>query len=181
MLNTYRREMIILFTMTRNRLQLLLQFLIFLIPLNIYMWGDWVIVNAQWALFRYQQSEFGTSLILGYKDILYIYLGQTTGWYNIAAALFWTIGAVILLAGLYNTILAYTREESCKIRTASYFTISGGIFLCLSAISRFFGGFAIPVGVPIILIMGWWMYQEQFSPDNTGEVVEGDEEISVPK
>ncbi len=65
--------------MTRYRLVLLSQFLIFLIPLNIYMWGDWLIVNAQWALFRYQQSAYGNSLILGYKDIAYISLGLTTG------------------------------------------------------------------------------------------------------
>ena len=180
MLNTYRRKMFILFTMTRKRLPLLLQFLIFFLPLNFYMWGDWVLVNAQWALFRYQQSVYGTSLIPGYKDIVYIYLGQTTGWYNIAAALFWASGAVILLIGLYYTVLGYFNEESCKIRTASYFTMTGGIFLCLSALSRFFGGFAIPVGIPIILIIGWWMYQENFEPSDTGKESD-DEEISVPE
>lgn len=142
------------------------------------MWGDWVLVNAQWALFRYQQSVYGTSLIPGYKDIVYIYLGLTTGLYSIAAALFWTIGAVILLAGLCITIFAFIRDKSCKIKTASYFTIIGGIFLSLSALSRFFGGFAIPVGIPIILIIGWWMYQENFEPSDTGEESD-DEEISA--
>jgi hypothetical protein len=123
------------------------------------MWGDWLLVNVQWALFRYQESVYGTSLILGYKDINYIYLGQTTGLYNIAAALFWTIGAAILLIGLCITIIAYKEEKSCKIKTASYFTVSGGIFLGISAVCRFQGGFAFPVGIPIILIIGWWMYQ----------------------
>ncbi|MFY9800645.1 MAG: hypothetical protein WAK10_05305 [Methanoregula sp.] len=144
------------------------------------MWGDWLLVNVQWALFRYQQSEYGTSLILGYKDILYIYLGQNTGWYNIAAALFWTTGAVILLIGLYITIISCIEQNSEKIRTASYFTLSGGTFLCLSAICRFFGGFAIPVGVPVILILGWWMYQGNFEADDTGQE-SGDEEGSAPE
>jgi hypothetical protein len=155
--------------MTRFKIPLILQCLIFLIPLNIYMWGDWLLVNAQWALFRYQQSPYGDSFIPGYKDILYILLGQTTGWYNIAAAVFWTTGAVILLIGLIITIIASTREESEKIRTASYFTMIGGIFLGLSAICRFNGGFAIPVGIPIILIIGWWMYQETDDPDETDD------------
>jgi len=99
-------------------------------------------------------------LILGYKDILYIYLGQNTGLYNIAAAGFWTTGAALLLIGLIITIIAYSEEEPYKIKTASYFTLCGGILLGLSAICRFNAGFAIPIGVPIILIIGWWMYQE---------------------
>ena len=153
--------------MTRFKIPLILQCLIFLIPLNIYMWGDWLLVNAQWALFRYQQSPYGDSFILGYKDILYIFLGQSTGLYNIAAAIFWTMGVVILLIGLIITIFAYTREESGKIREASYFTLIGGIFLGLSALCRFNGGFAIPVGIPIILIIGWMMYQETDDANET--------------
>ncbi len=153
--------------MDRFKLSLIFQCLIFLIPLNIYMWGDWILVNVQWALFRYQQSPYGNSLIVGYKDMLYILQGQSTGLYNIAAAVFWTTGVIILLAGLIITIVAYTRKESEKLKTASYFTLAGGIFLGLSALCRFNGGFAIPVGVPIILIIGWWMCKEADETDQT--------------
>jgi hypothetical protein len=153
--------------MNRFKLSLIFQCLIFLIPLNIYMWGDWILVNVQWAFFRYQQSPYGNSLILGFKDMLYILNGQSTGLYNIAAAVFWAAGVLILLAGLIITIVAYTREESDKLKTASYFTLAGGIFLGLSALCRFNGGFAIPVGVPIILITGWWMNKEGDKPDET--------------
>jgi len=170
--------------MTRFKIPLILQCLIFLIPLNIYMWGDWLVVNAQWALFRYQEVPgLGASFILGYKDILYIYFGQNTGLYNIAAALLWTIGAAILLIGLIITIIAYIGNDSCKIRTASYFTMSGGIFLGVSAICRFNAGFAIPVGVPIILIIGWSMYQETYDPDETDNETddETDDDESGPE
>jgi hypothetical protein len=143
------------------------------------MWGDWLLVNAQWALFRYQQSPYGNSLIFGHKDILYIYLGQNTGIYNIAAAVFWTTGAAVLLIGLIITIFAYTWEQSGKIRAASYFTLIGGIFLGLSAICRFNGGFAIPVGVPIILIIGWWMYQETVDADEPEN--ETDDDVPEPE
>lgn len=152
--------------MTKYKILLIFQCLIFLIPLNIYMWGDWLLVNVQWALFRYQQSPYGNSLILGYKDILYIYFGQNTGVYNIAAASLWTIGSIILLTGLCITVFAYKKERSSLIKTASYFTICGGIFLGLSALCRFYSGFAIPVGVPIILIIGWWMYQGKYEIDD---------------
>jgi hypothetical protein len=153
--------------MDRFKLSLIFQCLIFLIPLNIYMWGDWILVSVQWAFFRYMQTPYGNSLILGYKDILYILYGQSTGLYNIAATVFWTTGVLLLLAGLIITIVAYIREESDKIKTASYCTLAGGIFLGLSALCRFNGGFALPVGVPIILIIGWWMYNEGDKPDET--------------
>jgi hypothetical protein len=156
--------------MTRYRIPLILQCLIFLIPLNIYMWGDWLLVNVQWALFRYQQSPYGNSLIPGYKDILYIYSGQNTGFYNIAAASLWTIGSIILLIGLCITIFTCKKEKSSLLKTASYFTICGGIFLGLSALCRFYSGFSIPIGVPVILFIGWWMYTGMYeSVDNEKE------------
>jgi hypothetical protein len=164
--------------MTRYRFALVSQFLIFLIPLNIYMWGDWLLVNAQWALFRYQQSAYGHSLILGYKDITYIFLGMTTGIFSIAAALFWTAGAVILLIGLVITIFAVILDKSGFIKKASYFTLCGGIFLGISALGRFVGGFSIPIGIPVILYIGWRMYQ-----DNEGESAfeEESEDDEVPQ
>ena len=131
------------------------------------MWGDWILVSVQWALFRYMQTPYGDSLILGYKDILYILQGQSTGLYNIGSAVFWTMGVLILLASLIITIVALTREESDKLKTASYFTLAGGIFLGFSALCRFNGGFAIPIGVPIILIIGWWMYKAADETDDT--------------
>jgi hypothetical protein len=118
------------------------------------------------------QTPYGNSLILGYKDILYILQGQSTGLYNIAAAVLWTTGVIILLASLIITFVAFIREESDNLKTASYFTLAGGIFLGLSALCRFNGGFAIPMGVPVILIIGWWMYKQA---DETDEMDETDD------
>lgn len=168
--------------MTRFKIPLLLQCLIFLIPLNFYIVGDLILVNAQWALFRYQQFSLGNSLILGYQDIIYIQKGLSTGLYNIAATLFWTAGAVILLIGLIISLVAYTQKESEKMTTASYFTLAGGIFLGLSAIFRFNGGFAIPVGVPVILVTGWWMYRlaEESDESEESEEIDDDADEVVP-
>lgn len=164
--------------MDKYRTSLIFQCLIFLIPLNIYMWGDWLLVNVQWALFRFQQSELGNSLIPGNKDILYIYFGQNTGIFNIAAAYLWTIGTIILFSGLIITIYAYIEEKSSMLKKASFFTIGGGIILGLSAACRFQGGFAIPVGVPVIFITGWWIYHENREDDkNETEPVNNLEEV----
>lgn len=164
--------------MDKYKKSLIFQCLIFLIPLNIFMWGDWMLVDVQWALFRFQQSGMGNSLILGNKDILYIYFGQNTGIFNIAAAYLWTIGAIILFIGLISTIYAYIEEKSSFLKKASFFTIAGGIILAFSAACRFQGGFAIPVGVPIILIIGWWIYHENRDADEDETDPDDSEEVT---
>ena len=153
--------------MVRYKILLLLQCLILVIPLNIYMWGDWWLVNVQWALVRYQQSPYGPSIIPGYKDIFYIVQGQTTGMYNILAASFWAMGGILLLLALMLTLIAWTNEQSGLIRTASILTFCSGVLFCFSALGRFTGGFSIPIGVPIILLIGWWMYRQE--PDYEDE------------
>jgi hypothetical protein len=108
------------------------------------MWGDWIIVDLQWALFRYQQSPYGNSLIIGNKDINYILQGQTTGMYNILATLFWTTGSILLIIGLLIILLANIDERSMLIKKAAVFTVIGGIFFGFSALLRFYGGFCHP-------------------------------------
>jgi hypothetical protein len=151
--------------MVRYKILLLLQCLILVIPLNVYMWGDWFLVNVQWALVRYQQSPYGPSIIPGYKDILYIVQGQTTGMYSILAASFWAIGSVLLLLALLLTLIAWVNERPGLTRTASILTLCSGVLFCFSALGRFMGGFSIPIGVPIILLIGWWMYQQKPEPE----------------
>ena len=66
------------------------------------------------------------------------------------------------------------------IRKASLVTIIGAVILTVSVIMQygiFFNsqsGFAIPVGIPVILIIGWWMYREG-SGDNETDDEPGDE------
>ena len=105
--------------MNKYRISLILQGLLFLIPLNIYMWGEWIIVDLQWALFRYQQSSYGNSLILGYKDINYIFMGQTTGLYTVLATLFWTTGSILIIIGFLVIIRANLDNRSSILKRAS--------------------------------------------------------------
>jgi hypothetical protein len=161
--------------MNKYRIALIVQTLIFLIPLNIYMWGDWIIVDLQWALFRYQQSPYGNSLVPGNNDIHYILLGQTTGIYNILATLFWTTGSILLIIGLLVIILANVDERSTLIKKASIVTVTAGIFFGFSALLRFFGGFAIPIGVPFVIFIGWWMYKETVEPEGAGGSLDDEE------
>jgi hypothetical protein len=166
--------------MVKYKIPLIIQCLIFMIPLNIYMWGDWIIVNLQWVLFRYQQSPFGNIFIPGYRDINYIILEQTTGLYNILSTVFWITGGILLIIGLLLIIQANINERLILVKKASIFTVIAGIVFGLSALLRFFGGFAIPVGVPIVMFVGWWMYQQDFEYDGTEEH-EDENEPAMPE
>jgi len=162
--------------MVRYKIPLLLQGLALLIPLNIYMWGDWLLVNLQWAFFRFQTSANGSSLIPLNRDIDFILLGYTTGIHNILAALVWTAGSLLLLAGFLVTVYATVIEESRHIRIASFFTLGTGILFGISALERFTAGFAIPLGLPILFVTAWIMYRQQPEPDEGGDESDNDED-----
>ncbi len=169
--------------MNRYRIPLILQCLVFFIPINIYVIGDWLGTGVQWALLRYQQTYLGNSLILVTKDITYVLTGVISGRSGISYVL-WTAGVILFIIATILVILANTGEDSAMVRKASLVTITGALLLTGSVIMQygiFFtsqSGFAIPVGIPVILIIGWLMYQEKFEPDATDDVP--DEEKKAP-
>jgi uncharacterized protein (TIGR04206 family) len=153
--------------MNRYRIPLILQILVFIIPINIYVIGDWLGTGVQWALFRYQQTYLGTSFIPVTKDISYVLTGVIGGRSGISFIL-WAAGVLLFIIATILVILANVNEDSSLVRKASLVTITGAVLLTVSVIMQygiFFSsqsGFAIPIGIPVILIIGWWMYQEKF-------------------
>jgi hypothetical protein len=171
--------------MNKYKISLLLQCLVFLVPINIYVIGDWLGTGVQWALFRYQQTYLGNSLILVTKDITYVLDGVISGRSGLSYIL-WASGVLVFIIATILVILANIDEDSTMIRKASLLTIIGGILLILSVIMQYGilfnsqSGFAIPVGIPIILIIGWWMYREKGELDKTDDEP-GDETIAKPE
>ncbi len=169
--------------MNRYRIPLILQILVFIIPINIYVIGDWLGTGVQWAFLRYQQTYLGNSLILITRDITYVLTGVISGRSGISYIL-WAAGVVLFIIATILVILANTNENFAWIRKASLVTITGAVLLIGSVIMQygiFFSsqsGFAIPVGIPVILVIGWWMYQEKFEPDTADD--ESGEEKAVP-
>jgi hypothetical protein len=156
MLNTHQVNTFPVSHMNKFKISLLLQCLVFLIPVNIYVIGDWLGTGVQWVLFRYQQTYLGNSLILITREITFVLL---------------FIIATVLV------ILANVKKDSPLIKKASFFTIAGGIIIAVSILFQYGfllnspSGFALPVGIPIILIIGWWMYQDtdnETDDDNSG-------------
>jgi hypothetical protein len=164
--------------MVRYKIPLILQCLTLLIPLNIYMWGNWILVNLQWAFFRYQYTAEGSGFFPGNKDVTFVLLGFTSGIHNVLAVYAWAAGSILLLAGVLITVYACLREDAARIRIASFFTIGAGILFGISAVERFFSGFAIPLGLPVLFAIAWITYRQQPEPD---EVTDSDKNTIDPK
>lgn len=158
--------------MNKFKISLLLQCLVFLIPINIYVIGDWLGMGVQWALFRYQQTYLGNSLILVTREITYVLNGTISGRSAISLIL-WAIGALLFIIATILVILANPNKDSSLIKKASLITITGGIIIAISILVQYGillnsqSGFAIPVGIPIILVIGWWMYSEMNDSDES--------------
>lgn len=158
--------------MSRFRLWLVVQAFLFFIPVNIYVIGDWLGAGVQWILLRYQQTYLGNSIIPVTRDITHLLNGTIRGRSAIALAL-WDSGAFLFIAAMILVILAYTRKDSRLVTKASIVTITGGILLTLSDGVQYGiwfnspAGFVIPVGIPLILIIGGWMYRTSSEPDES--------------
>lgn len=155
-------------TWSRFRLPLIVQCLLTLIPVNIYVVGDWLAVGMQWIFFQYQQSYMGNSLILFTRELDYIRYGWITGRSALAAEVAMA-ASFLLLISLIIFIYVGLTESGAQIKAGALSTIGGGCLFLLSDIIQygilFHGpaGFAIPVGVPAMLVCGWWMYRMKFT------------------
>ena len=159
---------------------LILQCILFLVPVNILVIGDWLGTGVQWGLFRYIQSYLGNSLIFFTNYIAYIASGTLTGKSALAAGLDVAAAACLILA-LCILAGAYLKRSAAYVQAAAIVTLAGGCLFLLADMSLygvFFSGpagFAIPVGVPVILVCGWWMYRMKFAetdPADEGAVPE---------
>ncbi len=168
--------------MTRLKIPLILPFLIFFIPVNIYMIGDRMGAGVQWLVFRYQVTYMGSSLILAGRDLTYVLTGLMGGRSGLSI-LIWLAGVVLMTLALLLVVLAYQKKNPDLIKKGSLLTVSAGIVLFLAIVTQYGlllsgpAGFAIPIGIPIILFIGWINYTrdsgiedepdpgEQSSPD----------------
>jgi heme/copper-type cytochrome/quinol oxidase subunit 3 len=168
--------------MTRLTLPLICECLLFFVPINIYVIGNNLAQGVQWALFRYQQSYLGNSLILIHKDYLYVADGILRG-SSAYSTVLWIIGAVLLLAAVVTLGIAAARHTSGPVRSAGVLTIIAGA-LFFAAMLVEYGpslanshGSSVPVGVPVIVVTGIWFVTGKFEAGeiNTVESDEGEE------
>jgi hypothetical protein len=141
----------------------LLSVLLFFIPFNIYIIGDWLGIGVQFLIWNFQYSSQGNSIITILQEIQYIISGIIYG-RSAIAILIWIISLVFIAGSIF--IICYYRNESVYIKRAGVLLVISGITLFLSIITQygplFHGpaGIAIPIGLPVLFVIGGWIYSE---------------------
>jgi len=150
--------------MRKLTIPLILQSLVFLIPLNYYAMGSGAGNGVQWALFRYQQDIFGNYL----SSVLYRSLDVIARDFpgqNASAAIMWDVGASLLVACFVLQILSILKDKPGYAKFVAIITILSGLLFLLSDIFQYGlwlngpNGLCIPFGIPVIIVMGVIAYR----------------------
>lgn len=150
--------------MSRFTVPFVLQTLIFLIPLNIYIIGDWMGSGIQTLFFRYNQTNIGNSLIFLNREIAFVVNGILTG-KSAVASFFWVVGVFFICIAMLTVIYAYLKEEQPFVRFTSYINTCGALLFTISTVIQygitFHGpaGMAIPFGIPVIFGVAYFQYR----------------------
>jgi hypothetical protein len=167
----------------KNEIHLIIS-LLNVIPSTIIIIGDWIGTGVQFPWFSYIVSYQGTSLISAYSNLGYV----TSGILSLKSAisiLLWEAGTVLLAAA--TCLLLYEHaKRSTRHRVPGLLTILAGIAMLASLIQQYGpllhgpAGIAIPVGLPLVFVVGWWVYRYEAvdaSPaDEGGEEGTGESE-----
>ena len=159
----------------KRQISALFLILILIFPVNIYIIGDAIGAGLQSSFIRYQQTYLGTSIITLAGDLGYVTSG-TIGGQSALSILLWALGtALLVVAAGY---LVYSRGEAITaIRKPLALLVAGGAAAYLLSCVAQYGptlhgpaGFAVPVGVPLILAVAWYILKVE------GDEVEYEEE-----
>ena len=161
---------------TRSLLPALLAALL-LLPANIYAIGGAVGGGLRFPLFLYQDTTYGASLIPVWREIAYVTSG-TIGGRSAVSILLWVLGTALLIAAI--AYFAVRREDDYEtFRKPLALLVAGGAAAYLLSCVAQYGptlhgpaGFSIPVGVPLILTVAWYIMTAE--DDESG--YEGEEE-----
>ncbi len=172
--------------MTRIRDQRILPivtFLLFLVPLNIYVIGDWIGTGVQWALFRYQDTSYGTSFITLFREIEYVTSGIIAGKSAVSISL-WIAGAFLLVISCVVLAVMIAEEMNEHIQVPGLMVIASGILILISCMAQYGpllsgpAGFSVPIGIPLVWAVGWLIFVQDKMKQQEEEEYEGEDGFS---
>ena len=141
------------------------------IPSTIFVIGDWIGTGIQFPWFSYIITYQGDSLISAYTNLWYVAFGILSPKTAISIVL-WEAGTMLLATA--TCLLLYEHANATiRHRVPGLLTILAGIALLASLIQQygplFHGpaGIAIPIGLPLVFAVGWWMYRYEEPVDAT--------------
>ena len=138
-------------------------FFLFFIPLNLYIIGKNFGFGIQWSLFLYQESVSNNYVSI-FQNINYIIYGYYTGMTALSVWL-WMLGAILMIIALVSTFAIKSDMLYSSKMTGIIIFCSGLVFLFSIIVQYgplFHGpaGTAIPIGLPVLFVIGGWMYME---------------------
>ncbi len=163
----------------KQPLIVLLLALALVLPINIYIIGDAIGAGLQFPFLRYQQTYLGTSLITLVDDLNYVASG-TIGGRSAVSILLWVLGTALLIAAI---VYFAARRKDCyeAARKPLALLVAGGaVAYLLSCVAQYgptlYGpaGFAVPVGVPLILGVAGYILKMEEDDKLEDEEEEGD-------
>ena len=150
--------------MSKNKIYLILQSLIFLIPINLYIIGDWLGSGIQTLFFRYHETTLGNSVIFLHREMGFVLNGTLYGKSAYASAI-WCFGVTLICIATLVILFAYFKEENRLIKYAVLLNLGGALLFTIAIIIQygitFHGpaGIAIPLGIPVILGVAYFQYR----------------------
>jgi hypothetical protein len=139
----------------------------FVLPLQIYIMGDFTGIGVQGAVYRYQTSGYGTFFIPLTREITFVLNGTLSGRTALSVIL-WVSGTLLMA---YTTIFAFLHvldtTENYYRQVAYGLITSCGIYLgsCIAQygfLLKGLSGFSLPVGIIAIpcwiLILHYYRY-----------------------
>ena len=148
-----------------------------IIPINIFVIGDYLGASIQFPLLKYQITYMGSSTVTILHDFNYVISGIYTS--KTAVSVFiWFFGVLILLLGI---ILIWVKShENIKIfKTTGILIMASALLFLVSTIVQyglFFNGpagIAIPIGLPVLFVIGSWIYWEGVQGKTMDDMVQG--------
>jgi len=141
----------------------------FILPLQCYIIGNDMGVGVQGAVFRYQMSSMGNSLIPITKELGYVASGTYEG-RTAFSILFWAIGTTILSLITLLSLIYGNRLTPRHIRIITVGLGSSGLCYFISCFFQYGmflsgpAGISLPIGVILMLLfaLGFHFYKDFF-------------------
>jgi hypothetical protein len=157
------------------RIPLILQAVVFFIPMTIYVIGEWVGAGIQWVFFRYIRYQEQGSVFLLHHEIGLILSGTLTGRSAFASVL-WAAGVILVVAATVVIVYGTIRINPGIIKKGAYVNLFAAVLFLLSVFLQygiFFhgpAGFAIPFGIIVLFVIAYLQYRisctVEDEPDN---------------
>ena len=154
----------------RNPL-VLLPYLCLMIPLNIYVLGNWVGAGMQWALFRYQQIPGVDASLVSYTQDISLLLTGTLAGRSALGVIIWFSAVCFFTGSFMLTLIGLLTLNRKNVKMAALIFFVSGLLFLLSDVIQYGvtlqgpSGFCVPVGIPLLLVLGWWAYRADLFPE----------------